>query len=86
MGQRGHTGAQEVVVIARRERERRSSGFSPMTPLRGGVVEMTIRQHSTEVVDGAPMGRWFRERGEGIGAGVGAMDNGGALIALFIWL
>jgi hypothetical protein len=40
-------------VIARRERK--SSGFSPMAPLGGGVVEM--------VVGGAPMGRRFWARG-----------------------
>jgi hypothetical protein len=42
MGQRGRSGAREVVVIARRKRERMSLGFSPMTLLRGGTVKMTI--------------------------------------------
>jgi hypothetical protein len=42
----------------RSERERRrSSGFSPMAPLRGGAAEMATRRHSTEAVDGAPMRR-----------------------------
>jgi hypothetical protein len=43
MGWCGRSGAQEVIVIARRERERereRSSEFSPMTPLGGGAEEM----------------------------------------------
>jgi hypothetical protein len=35
MGQGGRSGAREVVVIARREREGRLSRFSPMVPLRG---------------------------------------------------
>jgi hypothetical protein len=39
MGWCGRSGAQEVIVIARRERER-SSEFSPMTPLGGGAEEM----------------------------------------------
>jgi hypothetical protein len=44
--------------------------------------------HTTEVVGGAPisMGRWFRARGGEIGAEVGAVDNGGALVAPFIRL
>jgi hypothetical protein len=33
-------GAQKVVVIAQRERERRTLEFSPMTPLGGRAVEM----------------------------------------------
>jgi hypothetical protein len=38
----GRSKAQEVIVTAQRERERemRSSRFSPMMPLRDGVVEM----------------------------------------------
>jgi hypothetical protein len=41
-----------------RERERRrSSGFSPMAPLRGGAAEMATRRHSTEAIDGALMRR-----------------------------
>jgi hypothetical protein len=67
-----------------RETERRSSGFSPMTPLGGRAVEMATRRRSTEVVGGAPMERWFWARGGEIGAGVGAVDNGSALIAPFI--
>jgi hypothetical protein len=47
-------------VIAQREREKRSSGFSPMTPLRGGATEMVIQRRSTEAVGGALMERWFR--------------------------
>jgi hypothetical protein len=43
-----------------RERERRSSGFSPMAPLGGGVVEMVTRRRSKEATGGAPMGRWFQ--------------------------
>jgi hypothetical protein len=42
MGQRGRSGAREVVVIARRKRERMSLGFSPMTLLRGGTVKIAI--------------------------------------------
>jgi hypothetical protein len=44
---------------------------------------MATRRRSTEVVNGAPMGRWFRARGE-IGAGVGVVENEGALVAPFI--
>jgi hypothetical protein len=40
MERRGRSRAREVVVKARRERERRSSGFSLMTPLEGEAVEM----------------------------------------------
>jgi hypothetical protein len=51
MGQRGRSGAREVVVIAQRERERerRSSGFSQMTPSGGGVAEMVTRRQRLEV-------------------------------------
>jgi hypothetical protein len=37
---RGFSEAREVVVIAQRERERRSSRFSAMMPLGGGAAEM----------------------------------------------
>jgi hypothetical protein len=37
----GRSGARELVVIAQRERERSSSGFSSMASLGGGAVEMT---------------------------------------------
>jgi hypothetical protein len=60
-----------------------SSGFSPMMPHGGGAVEMTTQQRSTEASGGAPMGRWFCARRE-IGAGVGAVDNGGAFLMPFI--
>jgi hypothetical protein len=60
MGRGGRSRAREVVVIARREIERRSLGFSPMTPLGGGATEMVTQRRSTEAVSGAPMGRWFR--------------------------
>jgi hypothetical protein len=69
--------AREVAAIARRER--RSSGFSPVAPLDDEVAEMAGRQRSTEVVGGAPMGRWFWTQGGEIGARVGAVENGGAL-------
>jgi hypothetical protein len=59
LGQPGHSGAQKVIMIARRERERRSSGFSPLAPLGGITVEMTTRRRSTEATDGALMERWF---------------------------
>jgi hypothetical protein len=55
MGQRSHSGAREVVMIARRERS--SSGFSPMPPLGGGAAEMTTWRRSTEAAGGALMGR-----------------------------
>jgi hypothetical protein len=55
-----------------------------MVPLEGGVAEMTKRWHSTEAAGGALMAKWFRTRGGEIGAAVGAVDNGGALIAPFI--
>jgi hypothetical protein len=42
MGWRNRSRAQEVIVIAQREREMRPLGFSPMTPLGGGAVEMAI--------------------------------------------
>jgi hypothetical protein len=81
MGRCSRSGARVVVVVAQRERERRSSGFSPMAPLGGGAAEMITRQRSTEAASGAPMGRWFRVRRGEIGVRVGAMDNGGALDA-----
>jgi hypothetical protein len=84
MGQRDRSGAREVIVVAQRERERRSSGFSPMTPLGGGAAEMAIQQRSKEAAGGAPMGRWFRMRGGEIGVRVGTVDNRGALVVLFI--
>jgi hypothetical protein len=62
----------------------RSSGFSPMTPLGGRAAKMAIQRRSTEAVGGAPMGRWFWTQGGKIGARVGAMDNGSALVAPFI--
>jgi hypothetical protein len=82
LGRPGRSGAQEVVAIARREREE-VVGFSPMMSLRGVVAEMATRRRSTETACGAPMGSWFQARG-GIGAGVGAVDNVGALVTLFI--
>jgi hypothetical protein len=82
MGQRSRSEAQEVIVMDRRERER-SSGFSPMAPLGGGAAEMATRRRSTEAAGGAPMGRWFWAQEE-IGAKVGAVDNGGALVAPLI--
>jgi hypothetical protein len=70
MGRGGCSGARVVVVIAQKERERervgcrdssererRSSGFSLMTPLGGGTVEMTTRQRSMEATGGASIGR-----------------------------
>jgi hypothetical protein len=84
MGRRGCSRAREVIVIAWREREKRSCGFSPIAPLGAGAAEMATRRRSTEAVDGASMGRWFWARRGEIGAGVGAMDNGGALITSFI--
>jgi hypothetical protein len=77
-GSGGHRGSSE------RERERRLSGFSPMTPLGGGATEMAIQQRSKEAAGGAPMGRWFRMRGGEIGVRVGTVDNRGALVVLFI--
>jgi hypothetical protein len=86
MGRRDRSGAREVIVVAQRERERerRLSGFSPMTPLGGGATEMAIQQRSKEAAGGAPMGRWFRMRGGEIGVRVGTVDNRGALVVLFI--
>jgi hypothetical protein len=54
-----------------------------MTLLGGVSMEMATLQHSTEAAGGAPMRRWFQERGV-IGAGVGIVDNGGALVVPFI--
>jgi hypothetical protein len=59
-------------------------GFSPTTSLGGGAGEMAIRWRSTETIGGAMMGRWFQARGGEIGAEVGAVDNGGALVMPFI--
>jgi hypothetical protein len=86
MGQREHFGAQEFIVIAQRERERRSSGFSQMAPLGGRAAVMATRWCTTNAVGGASMGRWFWARGGEIGAVVGAVDNGAALVAPFIRL
>jgi hypothetical protein len=55
-----------------------------MMPLGDGVAEMPTRRRSTEATSGSPMGRWFQTRGGEIGAGVGAVNNEGALIASFI--
>jgi hypothetical protein len=57
MGQRRYSRAQEVIVIAQRERERRSCGFSPMVRLGGGAVQMATRWRSTEMAGGDSMGR-----------------------------
>jgi hypothetical protein len=85
-GQRGHFRAREVVVIAQREREREEV----VGVLTNGATwrQSCGNDHTTEVVGGAPisMGRWFRARGGEIGAEVGAVDNGGALVAPFIRL
>jgi hypothetical protein len=77
-GSGGHRDSSE------RERERRSSGFSSTAPLGDGAAEITTQRRSTEAVDGALTGRWFRVRGGEIGAGVGVVDNGGALVAPLI--
>jgi hypothetical protein len=53
---RGRSGAREVIVIAQRERERRSSGFSPMASLGGEAAHMATQQCSTEATGGSPMG------------------------------
>jgi hypothetical protein len=45
---------------------------------------MATRQRSKEVAGGALMERWFRAWGWEIGAGVGAVDNGWALVMPFI--
>jgi hypothetical protein len=74
----------ELTTLFLRERERRSLGFSLMMSLEGGAAEMATRRHSIEAAGGAPMGRWFRASGGEIGAGVDAVDNGGALITTFI--
>jgi hypothetical protein len=60
MGRRGRSETREVIVIAWRERERRSSRFSPIVPPGGRAVEMATRWRSTEAVGGALIGRWFR--------------------------
>jgi hypothetical protein len=64
MEQHGRSRAWEVIVIARREREReRPSGFSPMVPLGDRAMEMATRCCLIEAAGGAPMGRWFWVRG-----------------------
>jgi hypothetical protein len=87
MGSRDRSETREVRGrhdSTQRERERSSLGFSPIVPLGGRVAETATRRCSIEAASGAPMGRWFRVRGGEIGAGVDAVDNGGALIAPFI--
>jgi hypothetical protein len=54
-----------------------------MATLGGRVAEMATRRRSIEAASGALMGRWFRVRGREIGAEVGAVDNGGALVTPF---
>jgi hypothetical protein len=44
MGRRDRSEAQKFIVIAHRERERRSLRFSPMVPLGGGAVEMVTQR------------------------------------------
>jgi hypothetical protein len=53
-GSEGHRDSLE------RERERRSSGFSPIAPLGGGAVKIVTQRRSTKAADGSPMGRWSR--------------------------
>jgi hypothetical protein len=55
-----------------------------MAPLGGRAAEMVTRRRSIETAGGALMGRWFQVREGEITAVVGAMDNAGALTALFI--
>jgi hypothetical protein len=78
MGRRGRSGSQEFVVIAWKERERERGGCLGCHQWRH--LEMTTRQHSIEVADGALMGRWFWARGGEIGAGVSVKDNEGVLV------
>jgi hypothetical protein len=62
IGQCGHFKTREVIEIARREEEggRSLLGFSRMASIGGEAMEMATRRHSTEVVGGAPMERWFQ--------------------------
>jgi hypothetical protein len=78
-----HDGNQSCCARYSSERERRSSGFSPMAPLGGRAAEMAGRRRSTVAAGGAPMARWFRARGGEIRVEVGAVDNGGALGAFY---
>jgi hypothetical protein len=78
-----HDGNQSCCACYSSERERRSSGFSPMAPLGGRAAEMAGRRRSTVAAGGAPMGRLFRARGGEIGVEVGAVENGGALGAFY---
>jgi hypothetical protein len=48
-----------MIAHRERERERRSSRFSPMAPLGDEAAEMATQRRSTEAADGASMGRWF---------------------------
>jgi hypothetical protein len=59
MRQRGRYRARKVIVTTQRERERGSSGFSPMMPLGGGAAEMATRRPSSEAAGDALMWRWF---------------------------
>jgi hypothetical protein len=54
-----------------------------MTPLGGRATEMVKQRCLTETAGGATMGRWFRACGGEIETGVGAVDNGGALVVPF---
>jgi hypothetical protein len=49
-----HDGNQSCCARYSSERERRSSGFSPMAPLGGGATEMAGRRRSTEAVTEPP--------------------------------
>jgi hypothetical protein len=74
-GSEGHRDRSEI------ERER---GGVVRVLTNGATAKMSTRRRSTKVDDGAPMGRWFWARGGEIGTGVSAIDNGAALVALFI--
>jgi hypothetical protein len=62
MGRRNHSRAWEVVVMAQRERERRSLGFPQMAPLGGEAAETATQRRLIEATSGALMGKWFQAR------------------------
>jgi hypothetical protein len=51
-----------------------------MASLGSRAAEIVKQRCSTEATGGATMERWFRVCGGEIGTGMGAMDNGGALV------
>jgi hypothetical protein len=62
MGQHGHSGVREVIVIAQRGREREEviRVLTNSTTWRRSCENGHTTTLNREAVGGAPMGRWFR--------------------------